>query len=112
VRYILVMIPPERLDAILDALAARHVRGLTVSEARGYGQEYDAAHPERREHLGVELTRKLRLEIVCRDDETEPILSAVYLAGHSGRRGDGKAFVLPVLSALRLKTGQVGDDAL
>jgi nitrogen regulatory protein P-II 1 len=110
--YLIAMIPPDRYDAVVDALSARHVRGLTVSEAVGFGQEHDAAHPEHREHLGVELTRKLRFELVCRDEELEGILDAIYEAAHSGRRGDGKVFVLPVRDALRVKTGQRGEDAL
>ncbi len=111
-RYILAMIPPDRFEAILDALSAEHVRGLTVSEARGFGQEHDTAHPEHHDHLGVEMTRKLRLEIVCRDEEVDGILGVLYASGHTGRRGDGKVFVLPILQALRLKTGQTGEDAL
>jgi nitrogen regulatory protein P-II 1 len=110
--YVIAMILPDRYDAVVDALSAQHVRGLTVSEAIGFGQEHDAAHPEHREHLGVEMTRKLRLEIVCRDEELEGILAAIYEAAHSGRRGDGKVFVLPVQDALRIKTGQRGEDAL
>jgi len=110
--YLIAMIPPDRYDAVVDALSARHVRGLTVSEAVGFGQEHDAAHPEHREHLCVELTRKLRFELVCRDEELEGILDAIYEAAHSGRRGDGKVFVLPVRDALRVKTGQRGEDAL
>ncbi|HEX3530614.1 MAG TPA: P-II family nitrogen regulator [Thermoanaerobaculia bacterium] len=110
--YLVAMIPPDRYDAVVDALSARHVRGLTVSEAMGFGQEHDTAHPEHREHLGVELTRKLRFELVCRDDELEGILAAFYEAAHSGRRGDGKVFVLPVQDALRIKTGQRGEEAL
>jgi len=110
--YVIAMILPDRYDAVVDALSAQHVRGLTVSEAIGFGQEHDAAHPEHQEHLGVEMTRKLRLEVVCRDEELEGVLAAIYEAAHSGRRGDGKVFVLPVADALRIKTGQRGEDAL
>lgn len=111
-RYVLAFVPPDRLFAMLDALADVHVHGLTVSDARGFGQEHDAAHPEHHEHLGVEMTKKIRVEVVCRDEEVEAVLDALYRAGHSGRRGDGKVFVLPVLEALRLKTGERGDAAL
>lgn len=111
-RYVLAFIPPDRLDAAVDALAAVHVHGLTVSEARGFGQEHDPSHPEHRPHPGLETTKKLRVEIVCRDEEVEAVLGALWRAAHSGRRGDGKVFVLPVLEALRLKTGERGDAAL
>ncbi len=111
-RYLLVIVRPERYDAIVDALSAKHVSGLTVSEATGFGQEHDPAHPDYVSRLGVELTRKLRLEIVCRDEEVEPLLDAIYAAGHTGHRGDGKVFVLPVLDALRIKSGERGEHAI
>lgn len=111
-KYLLAMIPPDRYDAVVDALSLHHVRGLTVSEALGFGQEHDPDHPEHRERLGIELTRKLRLEMFCRDEEVEDLLAALYDAGHTGRRGDGKVFVLPVEGAMRLKTGDRGEAAL
>ena len=111
-RYVLAYFPPDRLFAIVDVLADVHVHGMTVSDARGFGQEHDAAHPEHKEHVGVEMTRKIRIEVFCRDEEVESIVSALYDAGHSGRRGDGKIFVLPVIEALRIKTGERGEAAL
>ena len=111
-RYVLGFFPPDRLFAIVDALSEQHIHGLTVSDARGFGQEHDAAHPEHHEHVGVEMTKKIRVEIFCRDDEVAGILDALYASGHSGRRGDGKVFVLPVLDALRVKSGERGEQAL
>ncbi len=111
-RYLLVIVRPERYDAIVDALSARHISGLTVSEATGFGQEHDPGHPDHVNRLGFELTRKLRLEIVCHDEDVEPILDAIYAAGHSGHRGDGKVFVLPVLDVLRIKSGERGERAI
>ena len=111
-RYVLAFFPPDRLFTIIDALANVHVHGLTVSDARGFGQEHDVDHPEHKEHLGVEMTRKLRIEVFCRDEEAESVVEALYGAGHSGRRGDGKVFVIPVIEALRVKTGERGDAAL
>lgn len=111
-RYVLGFFPPDRLFALIDALSDSHVHGLTISDARGFGQEHDAGHPEHHEHRGVEMTKKIRVEIVCADEEVAGILDALYASGHSGRRGDGKVFVLPVLDALRMKTGERGEAAL
>jgi len=111
-RYVVGFFPPDRVFAIVDALSEGHVHGLTISDARGFGQEHDASHPDHHEHLGVEMTKKVRVEIFCRDEEVSGILDALYASGHSGHRGDGKVFVLPVLDALRLKTGERGEDAL
>jgi nitrogen regulatory protein P-II 1 len=111
-KYLLAFIPPDVLHRVTEALIRQHVHGMTVSEARGFGQEHDAAHPEHREYPGLELTKKVRLEIVCHDEEVERVLHAIYAAGHTGHVGDGKVFVLPVLDALRLKTGERGPAAL
>jgi nitrogen regulatory protein P-II 1 len=111
-KLLLAFIPPERLQRVTEALVGRHVHGLSVSEARGFGQEHDTAHPQHREFRGLEMTRKIRLEVICHDQEVEPILTAIYEATHTGQRGAGKVFVLPVDDALRLMTGERGADAL
>jgi nitrogen regulatory protein P-II 1 len=111
-KYLLAFIPTDALHRIKDALIGKHIHGMTVSDARGFGQEHDAAHPEYREIPGVELTRKVRIEIVCHDEEVDAVLDALYGAGHTGHPGDGKVFVLPVLDAFRLKTGERGATAL
>jgi nitrogen regulatory protein P-II 1 len=104
-KMILVIIPPDHLNKLLDDLDEQHLHGLTVSEARGFGQ-HD------RDFTDVEMAHKLRLEIVCHDEEAETIISTIYKSAHTGRRGDGKIFVLPVADALRIKTGERGAAAL
>ena len=111
-RYVLAFLPPDRLHAVVEELADHHVHGLSVSDAKGFGQEHDPAHPEHRESPGVEMTKKARVEIVCQDGELEDVLAAFYKAGHTGRRGDGKVFVLEVFDAMRLKTGERGEKAI
>ena len=111
-KYVLGFVSPDRLDHLVEELADHHVHGLSISEARGFGQEHDPGHPDHRPHPTVDLLKKLRVEIVCRDDEVEDILAALYKAAHTGRRGDGKVFVMEVLEAFRLKTGERGEDAL
>ena len=104
-KMILAMILPEQLNKLLDDLDEHELPGLTVTEARGFGQ-HD------RDFTDVELPEKLRLEIVCRDDEVEKIVQSIYKSSHTGQCGDGKIFILPVDDALRIKTGERGDAAL
>ncbi len=111
-KYVLAFIPANALHRVKDALISRHIHGMTASDARGFGQEHDVHNPEYREIPGIELTRKVRLEVICHDEEVEAVLEAFYAAGHTGHPGDGKVFVLPVLDALRLKTGERGVEAL
>lgn len=111
-KYLLAFIAPDLRSRVVDALHAVHVPGLTISEAHGFGREYDTAHTTHRELTGLELTKKLRLEIVCHDLQFEEILQALYASAHTGHRGDGKVFVLDVVDVLRLKTGERGERAL
>jgi nitrogen regulatory protein P-II 1 len=85
--------------------AALFNRRLQVSEARGFGQND-------RDFTDVEMPPKLRLEIACKDEEAETIIQAIYTSAHTGRRGDGKIFVLPIADVLRIKTGERGPAAL
>jgi nitrogen regulatory protein P-II 1 len=111
-KMIVVYLPTEQVDRVVEALVEARLHGLSVSDAKGFGQEHDSSHPDYKSFIGVDWTRKSRLELVCRDDEVDSLLDAVYHAAHRGRRGDGKVFVLPVDDVLRLKTGERGDAAL
>jgi nitrogen regulatory protein P-II 1 len=104
-KLILAIIPPEHLNKLLDDLDEHELPGLTVSDARGFGQ-HD------RDFTDVELPPKLRIEIVCLDEHAEMIVNGIYKSMHTGQRGDGKIFVLPVTEALRIKTGERGDAAV
>lgn len=104
-KLIIAIIPPEHFNQLLDDLDEQHLPGLTVSEARGFGQND-------RDFTDVEMPPKLRLEIACVDEEAEIIIQAIYKSAHTGRRGDGKIFVLPIADVLRIKTGERGHAAL
>jgi len=111
-KYILAFVPPDRFDSLVEELSERHVHGLSISRVQGFGQEHDPGHPEHRDHAGVDLVHKMRVEIICNDREVDDLLAAFYQAVHTGRAGDGKVFVLPVDDAFRLKTGERGEAAL
>jgi nitrogen regulatory protein P-II 1 len=111
-KYVLAFIPHDRLDALVDTLEEAHVHGLSLSEAQGFGQEHDPGHPAHHHHPGVDLVRKLRVEVVCRDEELGAILDAFDRGLRSDHPGAGKVFVLNVEDALRLMTGERGEAAL
>jgi nitrogen regulatory protein PII len=104
-KLIIAILPPEHFNQLLDDLDEQPLPGLTVSEARGFGRND-------RDFTDVEMPPKLRLEIACQDEEAETIINAIYQSAHTGRRGDGKIFVLPMVDALRIKTGERGPVAL
>ena len=111
-KLVIAYLPHQPVQKVINSLADQHIHGLTISDARGFGQEHDAAHPDYREFAGVETTPNLRLEIACHDDEVPAVLQSLYQIAHTGQRGDGKVFVLTIDEALRLKTGERGAAAL
>jgi nitrogen regulatory protein P-II 1 len=111
-KLVIAYLPHQPVQKVINALADQHIHGLTLSDARGFGQEHDASHPEYREFMGIETTPNLRIEIACHDDEVPSILHRLYEIAHTGQRGDGKVFVLNIEEALRLKTGERGAAAL
>ncbi len=88
--------------------------GMTVSDARGFGREKhgEPTQPHRRAEDLVEYVPKTRIEIVARDEMVQQIVDTIKGAAHTGNRGDGKIFVWPIGQAVRIKTGESGDDAV
>jgi nitrogen regulatory protein P-II 1 len=112
VRLVIASFPEELLEAVLTGLTHQRVHGVSISHVRGFGQEHDEGHPDYRSFTAVEVTRKVRIEIACHDNESDGIMDAIYKSAHTGRRGNGKILVIPIFDALRLKTGERGPAAI
>ncbi len=112
-KMIIAFIPPYRLDRVTRAL--EHVvgfPGMTVTEGRGFGREKLAVGAEDRRASLEDYTDAARIEVVAHDGQVEGIVTAITEAAHTGQRGDGKIFVLPVERAVRIKTGEEGEAAV
>ena len=105
-------IQPFMLQKVTDALHEIHVRGMSISELKGCGREKDESYPHHAREAVVEYTPKVKMEIVCPDEECEAIVKAIQEAAHTGRRGDGKIFVTHVDQASSIRTGNRGVDAI
>ena len=100
------VVSPDRLDDVIRAVSGAGARGLTVTDVRGFGQQYghmDGAAPA---DWQAALLHKLRIDMVVPDAEVEPVTSAVAKAVYTGSVGDGKIWVSPVSTALRVRTGE------
>ena len=111
-KLITAVIRTEKLDDLIEALIDRGVRGLTVTDVRGFGQQYGrligaAARVTARpgEHVAV-LLAKVRLDLVVLDDDAETIVDVIAKHAQTETIGDGKIWVTPVDSALRVRTGE------
>ncbi len=105
-------IQPFMLTRVLHELREVDVRGLTVSDVRGFGRGKDESHPHHGSEHVVDFTPKLKLEILCRDLETETLVEALLRGAHTGRKGDGKVFVTDVAEVVSIRSRDSGDEAI
>ena len=106
------VIKPFKLDEVKEALNAIGVQGITVSEVKGFGRQKGHTELYRGAEYVVDFLPKIKLEIVAADDLIPKIVSTIQTAANTGRIGDGKIFVLPVIEAVRIRTGDRGEDAI
>jgi nitrogen regulatory protein P-II 2 len=111
-KFIIAVIKPSCLDAVIDAVAHAGASGLTVTEVRGYGRQKGKTEVYRGAEYEVRLVPKVRLEIAAADELVEGIVAAAAAAANTGKIGDGKVFVLDLESALRIRTGERDADAI
>jgi nitrogen regulatory protein P-II 1 len=111
-KLITAVIKPHRLDEVRAALEQAGVTGMTVTEASGYGRQKGHTEVYRGAEYDVDLVPKVRLEIVVDDADVSDIVTAVTKAAHTGRIGDGKVWVTPVETVVRVRTGERGPEAL
>jgi nitrogen regulatory protein P-II 2 len=111
-KLIIAIIQPYRIDAVRDALTEVGVEGLTVSEVRGYGRQRGQKEIYRGAEYSVSFVPKLKLEIAVVAEKAEDVVDAIARAARTGKVGDGKIFVLPLEAAQRIRTGEVGIQAL
>ncbi len=106
------IIKPFRLDEVKESLNGIGIQGITVSEVKGFGRQKGHTELYRGAEYVVDFLPKIKVEIVVTDDMVGKVVEAVQAAANTGRIGDGKIFVLPVLEAVRIRTGDRGEDAI
>jgi nitrogen regulatory protein P-II 2 len=111
-KYIIAVIQPHRLDPVREALSGIGVQGLTVSEVRGFGRQKGQTEIYRGAEYVMQFVPKVKLEIAVDDEIADQVVEAIGNAARTGRIGDGKVFVLPLEGAMRVRTGEMGTDAL
>jgi nitrogen regulatory protein P-II 1 len=109
---IIAAIKPYKLDEVREALTAIGVQGMMVTEIKGFGMQSGHTEIYRGAEYAVNFVPKMRLEIVVTDALADAVVEAITKTARTGKIGDGKIFVLNVESALRVRTGDVDDDAL
>ena len=111
-KLVTAIVKPFKLDEVKSALETLGVLGLTVSEVRGYGRQKGHTEVYRGAEYTVDLVPKVRVEILVDDLDADKVVETVVEAARTGKIGDGKVWVTPVESVVRVRTGERGADAL
>ncbi|MDB1144751.1 MAG: P-II family nitrogen regulator [Alcaligenaceae bacterium] len=111
-KKITAIIKPFKLDEVREQLAEVGVEGLTVIEVKGFGRQKGHTELYRGAEYVVDFLPKIQIEIVVKDDMVEPAIDAIIQAARTGKIGDGKIFVSPVERVIRIRTGEMDDDAI
>ena len=111
-KLVTAIIQPHRLDEVKKAVMAEGVKGMTVSQVNGYGRQRGHTEVYRGAEYTVDFLPKVKIEIVSADDEAKGLAEIIATAARSGRIGDGKIWISTVDDVIRVRTGDIGDDAL
>ena len=106
------IIKPFKLDEVKDALQEAGIQGITVVEAKGFGRQKGHTELYRGAEYVVDFLPKVKLEVVVSDEQLDGAIEAIKAAAETGRIGDGKIFVSDISQAIRIRTGETGNDAL
>ncbi len=106
------VIKPFKLEEVRESLSEIGINGLTVTEVKGFGRQKGHTELYRGAEYTVDFLPKVKLELVVADDVLDQAMDAITKAAHTGKIGDGKIFVMDVGQALRIRTGETGDEAV
>ena len=111
-KYIIAIIKPFKLDSVREALTQVGVTGMTASEVQGYGRQQGQTEIYRGAEYEVSFLPKVKIEVAVSDDLAEQTVEAIQGASNTGQIGDGKIFVYDLAEAVRIRTGETGEEAV
>ncbi len=111
-KLVTAIVKPARLEAVREALIDVGVQGLTASEVSGFGRQKGHTEIYRGAEYEINFVPKSKVEVAVADDQVDAVIEAIRTAAHSGSIGDGKIFVVDLDQAIRIRTGESGDEAL
>lgn len=106
------IIKPFKLDEVKEALNEAGVRGLTVTEVKGYGRQKGHTELYRGAEYVVDFLPKVKIEVAVADGEVNKVVEAIVNSARTGKIGDGKIFVYPLEEVIRIRTGERGEEAI
>ena len=111
-KLVVAVVKPHRLDEVKESLREIGVQGLTTTEVEGFGRQRGHTEVYRGAEYQVDFVPKIKVEVVVQDDQVQGVVDAVTKAARTGKIGDGKIWVTAVERVIRIRTGEMGPDAL
>ena len=111
-KLVVAIVKPHKVDDVKEALKGIGLQGMTVSEVRGFGRQRGHTEVYRGAEYTVEFVPKVRIEVLTEDDDARRIADTIVDAARTGQIGDGKVWISPVDTVIRVRTGELGGDAL
>ena len=111
-KQITAIVKPFKLEEVREALADIGVSGLTVTEVKGFGRQKGHTELYRGAEYVVDFLPKVKIEVAVTDDKLDPAIEVITKAAHTGKIGDGKIFVTTVEHVVRIRTGELNEDAV
>ena len=111
-KLVVAVVKPHKLDEVKESLREIGVQGLTTTEVEGFGRQRGHTEVYRGAEYQVDFVPKIKVEVVVEDDQVQGVVDALTKAARTGKIGDGKIWVTPVEQVVRIRTGEMGPDAL
>jgi nitrogen regulatory protein PII len=107
-----VIVRPSKLDEVKEKLVELGVKGMTIDEVKGFGRQRGHTEYYRGAEYTVDFVPKIKIELVVEDEAVSRLVAGIREAAYTGEVGDGKIFIMPMGEALRIRTGETGNDAI
>lgn len=111
-KLVMAVVKPFKLDDVREALSDIGMQGITVTEVKGFGRQKGHTELYRGAEYVVDFLPKVKIEVAITDDQVDQVIEAISKAANTGKIGDGKIFVVNLEQAIRIRTGESGNEAL
>jgi nitrogen regulatory protein P-II 1 len=112
VNLVTAVIKPHKLEEVKDALKGMGITGMTVDEVKGFGRQGGHTETYRGAEYKVDLLPKVKIDVVCSEADTDSVVDTIVVAAKTDKIGDGKVWVTPVSKVVRIRTAEMGEEAL
>ncbi len=111
IKLVTAVIKPHMLESVKEGLQGVGVKGITVTEVKGFGRQRGHTEVYRGAEYAVDLVPKLKVEVICSIDDADLIMRTIRKCAHTGKIGDGKVWIVDVERLMRVRTGEMGEEA-